>query len=51
MDEVIRDTRRATPRDFSAEEKIQIVLEGLRGEEGIPEPSRCEDIGSSMYYA
>ena len=34
---VIRDIRRATRRHFSAEEKIRIVLEGLRGEESIAE--------------
>ena len=47
---VIRDIRRATRRHFSAEEKIRIVLEGLRGEESIAEICRCEGIASSMYY-
>ena len=47
---VIRDIRRATRRQFSAEEKIRIVLEGLRGEESIAEICRREGIASSMYY-
>ena len=47
---VIRDIRRATRRHFSAEEKIRIVLEGLRGEESIAEICRREGIASSMYY-
>ena len=34
-DKTVRDIRRATRRKFSAEEKIRIVLEGLRGEEAI----------------
>jgi transposase len=48
---VIRDFRRATRRQFFAEEKIRIVLEGLRGEESIAEICRREGIASSMYYA
>ena len=47
---VIRDIRRATRRHSSAEEKIRIVLEGLRGEESIAEICRREGIASSMYY-
>jgi transposase len=47
---VIRDIRRATRRHFSAEEKIRIVLDGLRGEESIAEICRREGIASSMYY-
>jgi transposase len=49
-EDAIRDIRRATRRHFSAEEKIRIVLEGLRGEESIAEPCRREGIASSMYY-
>ena len=45
-----RDIRRATRRHFSAEEKIRVVLEGLRGEESIAELCRREGIASSMYY-
>lgn len=47
---VVKDLRRATRRQFSAEEKIRIVLEGLRGEESIAELCRREGIASSMYY-
>ena len=46
----IRDIRRATRRHLSAEEKIRVVLEGLRGEESIAELCRREGIASSMYY-
>jgi transposase len=49
-DEVVKDIRRATRRQFSAEEKIRIVLEGLRGEESIAELCRRQGIASSMYY-
>jgi transposase len=49
-EEVIKDIRRATRRHFSAEEKIRIVLEGLRDEESITEPCRREGIASSMHY-
>ena len=49
-EDVIRDIRRATRRHFSAEEKIRIVLDGLRGEESIAEICRREGIVSSMYY-
>ena len=47
---LIRDIRRATRRQFSAEEKIRIVLEGLRGEDSIAELCRREGIATSMYY-
>ncbi len=49
-EEAIRDIRRATRRHFSAEEKIRVVLEGLRGEESIAELCRREGIALSMYY-
>jgi transposase len=49
-EDVIRDIRRATRRHFSAEEKIRIVLDDLRGEESIAEICRREGIASSMYY-
>ncbi len=45
----IKGIRRATRRHFSAEEKIRIVLEGLRGEESIAELCRREGIAASMY--
>jgi transposase len=41
---------RPTRRQFSAEEKIRIVLEGLRGEDSIAELCRREGIATSMYY-
>ena len=47
---VVKEIRRTTRRHFSAEEKIRIVLEGLRGEESIAELCRREGIASSMYY-
>ena len=49
-EQVVKDIRRATRRHFSAEEKIRVVLEGLRGEESIAELCRREGIASSMYY-
>src|SRR4051812_18289893 len=47
---LVKDIRRATRRHFSAEDKIRIVLEGLRGEDSIAELCRREGITSSMYY-
>ena len=47
---VVKDIRRATRRQFSAEEKIRIVLDGLRGEESIAELCRREGIAQSLYY-
>src|ERR1700732_1177111 len=47
---VVKDTRRATRRQFSAEEKIRIVLDGLRGEESIAELCRREGIVQNLYY-
>lgn len=49
-EQVVMDIRRATRRQFSAEEKIRIVLEGVRGEESIAELCWREGIASSMYY-
>ena len=49
-DKTVRDIRRATRRKFSAEEKIRIVLEGLRGEETIAELCRKEGIAQNLYY-
>jgi len=48
---VVRDIRRATRRHYSAEDKIRIVLEGLRGEHSIAELCRREGIAESMYYS
>src|ERR1700712_2513187 len=47
---VIKDIRRATRRQFSSEEKIRVVLEGLRGKDSIAELCRREGIAASMYY-
>ena len=49
-EQVVKSIRRETRRIFSAEEKIRIVLEGLRGEDSISELCRREGIASSMYY-
>jgi transposase len=48
---VVKDIRRATRRHFSAEDKIRIVLEGLRGEDSIAELCRREGIAQGVYYA
>ena len=45
---VVREIRRATRRQFSAEEKIRIVLEGLRGEDSIAELCRREGIVQNL---
>src|SRR3954452_1476885 len=49
-EQVLNNIRRQTRRQYSAEEKIRIVLEGLRGEENISELCRREGIAASMYY-
>jgi transposase len=49
-EETVRNIRRATRRQFSAEEKIRIVLEGLRGEDSIAELCRKEGIAQNLYY-
>src|SRR5580693_6554880 len=49
-EKVVKDIRRATRRHFSAEDKIRIVLEGLRGEESIAELCRREGIVQNLYY-
>ena len=48
-EQVVKDIRRATRKQYGAEEKIRIVLEGLRGEENISELCR-QGIAASMYY-
>jgi transposase len=45
-----REIRRKTRKKYSAEEKVRIVLEGLRGEEKIAELCRREGIHQNMYY-
>jgi transposase len=49
-EKAIKDIRRATRKRYSAEEKIRIVLEGLRGEDSIAVLCRREGIAESMYY-
>jgi transposase len=46
----VKDIRRNTRRKFSSEEKIRIVLDGLRGEYSIAELCRREVINSNLYY-
>ena len=48
--DVVKQIRRATDRKFSAEEKIKIVLEGLRGEIPVSELCRREGISTALYY-
>ena len=48
--QVIKNIRRATRKQYSAEEKIRIVLECLRGEESIAALCRREGIAESLYY-
>lgn len=47
---LVRDIKRRTRRKFSSEEKIRIVLEGLRGEESIASLCRKEGIHANLYY-
>ena len=46
----VRDIRRETRRQFSAEEKVRIVIAGLRGEDSIAELCRKEGINQNLYY-
>jgi transposase len=47
----VKAIRRATRKQYSAEEKIRIVLEGLRGEQSVAELCRREQIAQSLYYS
>jgi transposase len=49
-EKVVREIKRRTRRKFSTEEKIRIVLEGLRGEQSIAELCRREGISPNLYY-
>ena len=49
-EQVVKDIRRAPRRHFSAEDKIRIVLDGLRGDDSIAELCRKEGIAQSLYY-
>jgi len=50
-EKVVKDIRRATRKRHSPEEKIRIVLSGLRGEDSIAELCRREGIAQSVYYS
>ena len=49
-EKAVKDIRRNTRRKFSTEEKIRIVLDGLRGESSITELCRQEGINPNLYY-
>ena len=49
-DKLVKNIRRKTRQTYSAEEKIRIVLAGLRGEESISALCRREGISDSLYY-
>ena len=49
-DQLVRDIKRATRWKFSAEEKIRIVLAGLRGKDSIAELCRHEGLHQNLYY-
>ena len=50
-EQIVKNIRRATRKHHSAEEKIRVVLEGLRGEYSIAELCRREGIAESLYYS
>lgn len=47
---MVRDIKRITRRKYSSEEKIRIVIEGMRGEVSIAELCRKEGIAQNLYY-
>ena len=47
---IVKDIKRKTRKQYSAEEKIRIVLDGLRGEESVAELCRHEGISQGIYY-
>ena len=47
---IVKDIKRATRKQYSSEEKIRIVLDGLRGEDSIAELCRREGIAQGIYY-
>lgn len=47
---LVRDIKRITRRKYSSEEKIRIVIEGMRGEVSIAELCRKEGIAQNLYY-
>ena len=50
-EQVVKDIQRATRRHYSTEDKIRIVLSGLRGEDSIAELCRKEGIAQGLYYS
>ena len=49
-EKAVRDIRRATRRHFAAEDKVRIVIAGLRGEDSVAELCRKERINQNLYY-
>jgi hypothetical protein len=49
-EQVVREIHRQTRRRFSVEEKVRIVLEGLRGEQSVAELCRRESLAPNLYY-
>jgi transposase len=49
-EKIVKDIKRATRKQYSSEEKIRIVLDGLRGEDRIAELCRREGISQGIYY-
>ena len=49
-EKLVKDIRRRTRKKYSSEEKIRIVLEGMRGEESIAELCRRERLNQNVYY-
>ena len=50
-EQTVRDIRRKTRKQYAAEEKVRIVLSGLRGEDSIAELCRREGIAEGLYYS
>jgi transposase len=50
VEKTVRDIKRRTRRQFGAEDKIRIILQGLRGEESIAELCRKEGLHQNLYY-
>ena len=50
-EKAVRDIRRKTRKQYSSEEKIRIILDGLRGEESVAALCRREGIAESLYYS
>ena len=49
-EKIVKEIKRATRKQYSSEEKIRIVLDGLRGDDSIAELCRREGIAQSLYY-